>query len=112
MAITAAPTSNNPFDIARSTLIGALLRLRVPRPIGRYPTAGDFESIRDHIREAAALYDAWLADIGHQVRDNAVGPLDMTVFDRAFSGAIDGEAMYVCEIAAQQVRDDVLEMVS
>ena len=104
--------TNNPFDVARSTLISALLRLRVPRPIGRYPTAGDFEAIRDHIREAAELYDAWLADIGHQVRDNAVGPLDMTVFDAAFSGAVDGEATWICEQAAEQVRADVLEIAS
>ena len=105
-------TSNNPFERARATLIAALSRMPVPQPIGSFPIAGDFEAIGDHLREAAAIFDGWLRDIGHQVSDNASAPLDLTQFDDAFTGAIDGNATYVCEQAAELLRQDVLEMAS
>lgn len=103
---------NNPFEIARRRLVRALAAMPVPRPIGSYPIAGDFEAIRDHLREAAAIFDGWLGDIGHQVGDNASGPLDLTQFTDAFSDAIDGNATFVCEQAAELLRQDVLELAS
>lgn len=106
----AAP--NNPFEGARRTLIRALAAMPVPAAIGSFPVPSDFTAIGDHLREAAALFDAWLGDIGHQVSDNAPGPLDLAQFTDVFLGAIDGNATYVCEQAAEMLRQDVLEMAS
>lgn len=109
---TLAHQSNNPFDVALSTLIGGLRRLHVPSPIGTHPTAGDFDAIESFMLRAAERMDVFFTDIGFQVRDNAPGHLDMTQFDEVVSGAIIGNATYICEQAADMVRQDVLEMVS
>lgn len=103
--ITLRSTSNSPFEAARCTLIKALHRMPVPQAIGSYPIPNDFIAISDHIREAAALFDAWLGAIGHQVSDNASVMLDYRVFDAAFTEAVDGNATFICEQAAAALQD-------
>ena len=104
--ITLRSTSNNPFEAARCTLIKALHRMPVPSPIGSYPIPNDFIATSDHIREAAALFDAWLGAIGHQVSDNASVTLDYRVFDAAFTGAVEGESTWICEQAAAALNSE------
>jgi hypothetical protein len=92
---------NNPFEIARRRLISALARMPVPQALGSFPVPSDFEAIRKHVLEAASICDDWLGSIGHQVSDNATCNLDLRSFDAAFTGAVDGNATYEIEKAAE-----------
>jgi hypothetical protein len=103
--ITLRSTSNNPFEAARCTLIKALARMPVPAAIGSFPAPNDFIAISDHLYGAAEIFDAWLRDVGHQVSDNASAAVDLTLFDDAFVGAVDGNATFACEQAADALRD-------
>jgi hypothetical protein len=98
--------SQNPFEAARLTLIRQLLAMKAPKAYSAFPSPADHEGIADHIREAAAIFDAWLAAIGFQIADNATTQIDMRSFEGAFTGAIEGNATYECERAAQALRDD------
>ncbi len=100
---------NNPFEVARRALITALVEIPVPGAITHFPLADEFEAVRDHIRDASQLFDAWLADIGHQIKANAPARVDMSQFDGAFTAAIDGNATYECDQAAELVREDARE---
>jgi hypothetical protein len=104
--ITLHSSSNNPFEVARCTLIKALARMPVPAAIGSFPVPSDFTAIASHLYGAAEIFDAWLRDIGHQVSDNASCPLDLTQFDDAFVGAIDGNASWICEQAAAALNSE------
>jgi len=97
---------NNPFEVARRTLIQALARMPVPRPIGSFPVPSDFEGIRDHLVEAASIFDSWLGAVGHQVADNASHDVDMRVFEGAFTGAVEGNATFECDRCAEALIED------
>lgn len=105
--ITLHSTSNNPFEVARCTLIKALARMPMPAAIGSYPAPSDFTAIASHLYGAAEIFDAWLRDIGHQVSDNASVPLDLTQFDDAFVGGIDGNATWECQRAAEALHTEL-----
>jgi hypothetical protein len=103
--ITLHSTSNNPFEAARCTLIKALHRMSVPGAFGSFPIPDDFISVADHMRQVASVVDDWSRSIGHQVSDNANVTLYMRVFDAPMTGAIEGEATWVCEQAAAALQD-------
>ena len=90
----------NPFEVARSHLIRRILELQVPNAVRTFPSPAEFKAVADHVRQAAAIFDEWLAAIGHEVRDNASIEIDADVFDGAFVGAVDGNATYACDNAA------------
>jgi hypothetical protein len=102
---TATLRSDNPFEAARLALIDRLAALQAPRGLATFPLPADFRHLADHIREAAGLFDEWLAVIGHQVNVSAPGGVDMRVFEDAFSAAVEGNATFVVE----QVAEDMIE---
>jgi hypothetical protein len=107
MTATVAQTRpNNPFEIARRNLIDSLSTMAVPLPIANFPYAEDFEAVADHLRQAAAIFDAWLQDIGAQVKMNAPCRIDDGQFDCAFSGAIAGNATFETQRCAEIIRDE------
>ena len=88
--------ADNPYELARRTLLRALAAVTVPR-------AGNLDQVADHIREVASICDGWIGSIGHQVSDLATVPLDYRVFDGPFTGAVEGEATYIATQAAEAV---------
>lgn len=100
------PRPQNPFESARLKLIQALLSMKAPKPISTFPIPCEFNSVADHLREAATIFDEWLGAIGHQVADNASHNVDMRVFEGAFTGAIDGNATYEIENVAERMMED------
>lgn len=98
------PASQNPFEAARLALINALLKLKAPKAYPNFPSPGDHEGIAAHIREAAQIFDSWLAAVGSEVRDNAAGAIDANLFSGSFSGAVDGNETYACESQGEALR--------
>lgn len=100
-----SPLSQNPFEAARLTLIKALLQMRTPKAYPCAPSPDDHEAVAAHIREAAQIFDVWLAAIGAEVRDNAVTYISAGLFAGSFTGAIDGNETFACEDAGQALRE-------
>jgi len=93
---------NNPFEILRRDLVAALAAMPVPGAYGPFPSADQHEAIRDHIRYVARLADRWLAKVGLEVQSNSTaGATDMRCFTETFTGAIDGNATFECDRAAE-----------
>lgn len=89
-AVLSNVPSRNPFEIARSHLIARLVQMSVP-PAHAIAEAGD------HIKDAANLFDEWLAAVGGAVADRVNVDVDYRVFQGAFLGAVDGNATYEVE---------------
>lgn len=94
----------NPFEVARRKLVASLLALKAPAAYPAYPCPDDHEGIAAHLREAAAIFDEWLAAVGHEVRDNAATSISAGLFTGSFSGAIEGNETWACEEAGIDVR--------
>lgn len=103
-ALLASIRTQNPFEAARLKLIQALLAMKAPKAYPSFPIPADHEGIAAHIREAAQIFDDWLAAVGHQVRDNSGSEIDMRCFEGAFMGAVDGNATWCCEEAGIELR--------
>lgn len=97
--------SQNPFETARLSLIKRLLQLKTPSPYPTYPSPSDHEGIAAHIREAAEIFDSWLAAIGSEVRDNAVTSISSELFSGSFIGAVDGNETFACEMQGEALHD-------
>lgn len=104
-----SPAAQNPFEAARRQLIAALLALKAPADYPSFPTPADHEGVAGHIREAALIFDEWLAAIGGEVRDNAVTTIDANLFSGSFTGAVDGNETGVCEEQAEALREYAIE---
>jgi hypothetical protein len=92
--ITLNSNSNNPYEVARGTLLKALARISVPR-------AGTLDCTARLIRDIAEACDGCMQVIGHQVSDISGADLDYRVFDAPFSEAVEGNATYVAELGAE-----------
>lgn len=105
--ITSKPLSNNPFEIARRKLITMLAAVQAPDPIGvGNPEPRDFELVRDHIAEVAAIADIWLRAIGDELRCNTTLNLNKQSFEGAFTGAVDGWATFECDRCADHCEEE------
>lgn len=104
LASTEPLRSQNPFETARLKLVRAILEMKAPRAYPSFPSPDDHEGIASHIREAAIIFDDWLAQIGAEVRDNATTSIDRHMFAGSFTGAIDGNETGVCEEQAEALR--------
>ena len=92
--ITLNSNSNNPYEVARCTLLKALARISVPR-------AGTLDCTARLIREIAEACDGCMQTIGHQVSDiSERADLDYRVFDAPFTEAVEGNATYIAELGA------------
>lgn len=98
--------SNNPFEAARLKLIKALLTLKAPGAYPNFPSPTDHETIGSHIREAAIIFDEWLAAIGAEVRDNATTSISAGLFAGSFTAAIDGNETWALESEALALAED------
>jgi hypothetical protein len=92
---------SNPFETARLALIKRLLEMKAPKAFVSFPQPGDFQVIADHVRDASAIFDEWIASIGFQVADNAPNDVDMRVFEDTFTAAIEGNATHEIEQVAE-----------
>jgi hypothetical protein len=102
-ASTPAP-ARNPFETARRKLVAALNAMTAPAAYPSFPSPDDHEGIAAHLREAAAIFDEWLAAVGHEVRANANTSISAGLFSGSFSGAIEGNETWACEEAAIEMR--------
>lgn len=106
VASLSQPRSSNPFEAARLLLIKRLLGMQAPVAYPNYPTPGHHEGVAAHIREAAMIFDEWLAAVGAEVRDSATTSIDKGLFAGSFMGAVDGNETWACESEAQSLNDD------
>lgn len=97
--------TQNPFEAARLCLINRLLTLKAPKAIGSFATPFDFEAIKDHVLEATAIYDEWLAAIGSTVRDNATTHISAGLFSGTFTAAVDGNETYAVESQGEALKE-------
>ena len=104
---TILPTrSSNPFEAARLSLIQRLLKMPAPGAYPSYPSPADHEGIAHHIREAAQIFDEWLASIGAEVRDNATTHVSSEMFSGTFLAAVDGNETWACELQGMDVAEE------
>lgn len=103
IATITPPRSQNPFEAARLKLIAALLAMKAPAAYPSFPSPADHTAIADHLREAADIFDGWLAAIGSEVRDNASGHVSADLFAGSFTAAIDGNETWAIEQQGEQL---------
>lgn len=99
-----SPQPANPLTAARAGLVSEFLRLVLPR-YPKFPAPSDHESVAQHIRDVANIFDRYLAAIGSEVRDNAVTAVDGNLFSGSFLGAVDGNETYAAERQAEALRE-------
>jgi hypothetical protein len=97
------PAQSNPFEAMRLALIKRLLELKAPKAYPSFPSPGHHEGVAQHIRDAALIFDEWLAAVGFQVSDNATCNIDMRVFEDTFTAAIEGNATFEVDRAAESL---------
>jgi hypothetical protein len=95
IAITLRP--QNPFETARLQLIAALLAMKPPAAYPAFPSPADHAGVAGHLREAAEIFDGWLAAVGCEVRDNATTYISADLFAGSFTAAIDGNETWCLE---------------
>lgn len=100
----------NPFETARLALIKKLLALKVPAGLSLCPMPCDFEAAKNHLIEAAGIFDEWLAAIGGELADNTQASIDERSFKDAFTYAVDGNATYAFEQASMDVIEEHNDM--
>jgi len=104
--LPAVPAKSNPIEAARLALIKRLLELKAPKAYPSFPSPGHHEGVAQHIRDAALIFDEWLAAVGHEVRDNSTVGIHFGLFAGSFTGAIDGNETGAVEEAAEALRED------
>jgi hypothetical protein len=80
----------------------------VPTRIPLEPAPAQIETVGDDLRTLARKVDALVEAYGDYVGANAPG-IDRTLFKDVLFNALDGNALYEIEQAAQQLRDDNAE---
>lgn len=100
----------NTFETARLALIKKLLAIKAPGSFSTFPVPCEFTAVIDHMREAAGIFDEWLAAIGHEVADNSTSRVDIDLFRSAFTNAIDGNAQWEVEKQAEALIEDHNDM--
>lgn len=105
-ALNPATSAKNPFEAARRRLIAGLLAMKAPAAYPAFPSPADHEGVAAHIREAAQIFDEWLAAIGCEVRDNASSYVSADLFAGSFTAAIDGNETWAIECQAGELRDE------
>ena len=104
MSTSQTPTpirSQNPFETARLALVKRMLELKAPAAYPSFPAPSDHAGVADHLREAAGIFDDWLAAIGGEVRDNAITHVSADLFAGSFTAAIDGNETWAVEQQAE-----------
>lgn len=98
----------DPIKRAREQLILALAEM----PLPRLPTSPDpehFDHVSEHLVTFAEIVDRYLAVVGEEVRSHATTKVDVKLFTGQLSGALIGNATWICTDAAQALREERAE---
>lgn len=96
---------SNPLALAHRALVQELVRVAVPS-IDTVPDADQFEDVADYIVKVAEIADRWLRMVGEEVRSNASEGVDLKDFTDQFKGAVEGNATFHLDRAAEAVRHE------
>ena len=99
----ASPDSRNPIAKAHFAMIKELARLRVPS-IPIVPEGEDFEEVADYLLRVAAVIDVFMADVGAEVKDNALTLVDVKEFENVMRDGIEGRCLHELDMCAQEAR--------
>ena len=89
---------------ALSTCAAGIIPTRIPLE----PAPGEIEMVGDDLRTLARKVDALVEAYGNYIGANAPS-IDRSLFKDVLFNALDGNALYEVEQAAQQLRDDSAE---
>jgi hypothetical protein len=98
-------SSKEPIAAAHAAMIDELSRLRCPS-LSVTPSVDEFGAVADYVVALARIADRCLKVVGEEVERNSVHSVDLSVFDGAFLGAVDGNATYEIDTAAERLRED------
>lgn len=97
--------SQNPFEAITLRLVKRLLQLKAPAAYPNFPCPDDHMSVADFLRTLAQEFDTTLAELGSEVRGNAVTGIDANQFAGSFSAAIEGNETYAIESQAEALKE-------
>src|SRR5258708_13596409 len=80
--------ARSPLERAQLKLVKDILALDMPA-YPSYPAPADHYAFPDVLREAAAIFDIWLAAVGAQFRHNAMTAIDHHIFSGSCLSARD-----------------------
>jgi hypothetical protein len=98
---------NNPFEVMHRDLIATLADLALPA-IDVTPRPGQFEAVGDYVRAVTIAADRWLKSVGLEVAANSTLRIDRTLFDGAFTAAVD-DPLGAIDRTAEDISEDVRE---
>jgi hypothetical protein len=106
-----APAASHPLALAQATMVTELGRLVAPRlPVN--PEPEDFEDVADYLVRGARIIDAWIKEVGLEVRSSATHRVDMKVFTDVLKDGLEGNATYEIDACAEAVREERAEVES
>jgi hypothetical protein len=100
----ASPTSTNPISVAHFAMIKELARMQ-PAKISVSGAPEDFEDVADYIVRLAATFDRLLLAVGESVKENALCQVDLNDFTGVVADAIQGNATFDIDQAAQAAQE-------
>ena len=100
----ASPTSTNPISVAHFAMIKEMARMQ-PAKIGVSASPEDFEDVADYMVRLAATFDRLLIAVGESVKENALCQIDLKDFTGVVADAIQGNALFNIDQAANAARD-------
>lgn len=109
IAALAIPPTAHPLAKAHFALVQELARINVPH-YSDDPTPDQHEDVADYLLRIAQAMDRHLAEVGREAQANATGvKFDASCFTGAFVGAIEGNATYELDRAADAIREEHAE---
>jgi hypothetical protein len=96
---------NNPFEIAKRTLIAQLARLPVPQ-IDVTPQVEQIEGVRTFMEGVAKLTDQLFASVGVELKVNSTTHVDLRLWQGVVSDAIDFDLTHVVTRVAESLRNE------
>lgn len=100
-----AVAATHPLAKAQAVMVGELARLAAPR-LHVNPLPEEFEDVADYLLRGARIIDAWIKEVGLEVRSAAVTNIDMGPFTEQVVGALQGNAMFEIDRAAEALREE------
>ena len=98
--------SINPIYTAAADLLKSLAAMPIPR-IPVEPEPGDLQEIGLHLLDFAARVDRYILTVGEELdRNSPPCGFDMSCFTRVLTSAIEGNATFEAEKAAQALREE------
>ncbi len=94
---------------AQMEAISGIAGLSLAREL-TFPDPEDAEDIRDDVRIAAQFLDPLFLALGEKLKRNFGGPVNMRMFTQVVTKAVEGDATYECEAAAERAREAAEEI--